>query len=108
MVFGVSSGLRTGAMCWMYHGIDGPDHSESVPSFTVDSGQTSLSISRAVIGQTVGSYQVVGKIAEGGMGVVYRAHHPMLGKVAAIKVLLPEFSANQDIVNRFFNEARAA
>jgi eukaryotic-like serine/threonine-protein kinase len=92
----------------MYHGIGDPDHIESVPPFAVDSGRTGLPISRAVIGQTVGSYQVVGKIAEGGMGVVYRAHHPMLGKVAAIKVLLPEFSANQDIVNRFFNEARAA
>jgi serine/threonine-protein kinase len=61
-----------------------------------------------VLGRTVGSYQILGKIAEGGMGVVYKAQHALIGKQAAIKVLLPELSANQDVVNRFFNEARAA
>ena len=61
-----------------------------------------------MLGQTVGGYQITGKIAEGGMGIVYRAQHALIGKAAAIKVLLPALSANQDIVNRFFNEARAA
>src|SRR5262245_47403924 len=41
------------------------------------------------------------------MGVVYLGHHTLLGRRAAIKVLLPELSARGDIVNRFFNEARA-
>jgi serine/threonine-protein kinase len=59
-------------------------------------------------GTPVGSYVITGQIGEGGMGVVYAANHALLGRPAAIKVLLPEFSRNQDIVNRFFNEARAA
>ena len=59
-------------------------------------------------GTPVGSYVISGLIGEGGMGVVYAANHALLGRPAAIKVLLPEFSRNQDIVNRFFNEARAA
>jgi serine/threonine-protein kinase len=42
------------------------------------------------------------------MGAVYRAEHPLLGKTAAVKVLLPELSNNHDIVNRFFTEARSA
>ncbi|MBL8621155.1 MAG: serine/threonine protein kinase [Myxococcales bacterium] len=42
------------------------------------------------------------------MGAVYKAEHPLLGKTAAVKVLLPELSQNHDIVNRFFNEAKAA
>ena len=63
---------------------------------------------RAVLGTTVGSYEVIAKIAEGGMGAVYRAQHRLIGKPAAIKVILPELSANQELVNRFFNEARAA
>jgi serine/threonine-protein kinase len=41
------------------------------------------------------------------MGVVYLAQHVTLGKKAAIKVLRPALSSNQDIVSRFFNEARA-
>jgi tRNA A-37 threonylcarbamoyl transferase component Bud32 len=61
-----------------------------------------------VLGEVVGNYRVTAKIAEGGMGAVYKAEHPLLGKTAAVKVLLPELSQNHDIVNRFFNEAKAA
>ena len=59
-------------------------------------------------GVTVGPYRVLHKIGEGGMGTVYLGEHTLLGRRAAIKVLLPAFSASADIVKRFFNEARAA
>jgi serine/threonine-protein kinase len=42
------------------------------------------------------------------MGAVFLAEHTTLGKKAAVKVLLPEYSVSTDIVNRFFNEARSA
>ena len=58
--------------------------------------------------EIVGNYQIEAKLAEGGMGAVYRATHQLLGRAAAVKVLLPELSTNREIVNRFFNEARAA
>jgi len=61
-----------------------------------------------MIGETAGSYRIVSKLSEGGMGAVYRAEHILLGKAAAVKVLLPELSHNRDIVARFFNEAKAA
>ena len=61
-----------------------------------------------MIGQVVGSYRVVRPLGEGGMGAVYLAEHALLGRKAAIKVLLPALSSRQDIVSRFFNEARAA
>jgi len=60
-----------------------------------------------VVGVVIGSYQLVRKLGEGGMGAVYLGQHQLLGRRAAIKVLLPELSARPDIVNRFFNEARA-
>jgi serine/threonine-protein kinase len=60
-----------------------------------------------MIGATVGSYQVREEIGHGGMGVVYAAEHPLIGRKVAVKVLLPEYSRNQEVVNRFFNEARA-
>jgi serine/threonine-protein kinase len=60
-----------------------------------------------MIGEAIGSYRIVGKLGEGGMGAVYLGEHQHIARKAAIKVLLPEFSANQQIVARFFNEARA-
>ncbi|HMG19724.1 MAG TPA: protein kinase, partial [Kofleriaceae bacterium] len=60
-----------------------------------------------MVGVVIGSYQLVRKLGEGGMGAVYLGQHQLLGRRAAIKVLLPELSARPDIVNRFFNEARA-
>ena len=41
------------------------------------------------------------------MGVVYVAEHPLIGRKVAVKVLLPDYSRNQEVVSRFFNEARA-
>ncbi|HTJ42145.1 MAG TPA: serine/threonine-protein kinase [Kofleriaceae bacterium] len=58
-------------------------------------------------GQVIGTYKVERKLGEGGMGAVYVAEHTLLGRKAAIKVLLPMLSASQSIVQRFFNEARA-
>jgi eukaryotic-like serine/threonine-protein kinase len=61
-----------------------------------------------VIGQLVGKYRIAEPIGEGGMGMVYRAEHVVLGSPAAIKLLLPRWTRNRQIVDRFFTEARAA
>ena len=60
------------------------------------------------IGATVGNYRIQEKIGEGGMGAVYLATHPLLGRKAAVKMLLPEHSKKADLVTRFFNEAKTA
>ena len=60
-----------------------------------------------IIGMTIGNYQVRQKLGEGGMGSVYLAEHPHIGKKVALKVLHAEFSSNTDVVTRFFNEAKA-
>jgi serine/threonine-protein kinase len=61
-----------------------------------------------VIGQIVGKYRIAEQIGEGGMGMVYRAEHVVLGSPAAIKMLLPRWTRNRQVVDRFFTEARAA
>ena len=59
-------------------------------------------------GARFGNYEVVSQLGAGGMGTVYVARHTLLGRTAAVKVLRPELSQNREVVNRFFNEARAA
>ena len=61
-----------------------------------------------MIGETFGNYRVTELIGEGGMGVVYLAEHPGIGRRAAVKVLRPGLTDNAEITKRFFNEARAA
>jgi serine/threonine protein kinase len=53
-------------------------------------------------------YKIVGKLAAGGMGEVYKAEHIELGKLFAIKVMLPELSTDADFVARFKREAIAS
>jgi eukaryotic-like serine/threonine-protein kinase len=59
------------------------------------------------VGQTVGEYVVDGKLGQGAFGSVFRAVHPLIGKVVAIKVLARRFSVDPDMVSRFQAEARA-
>jgi serine/threonine-protein kinase len=58
------------------------------------------------IGELIGEYRVEAKIGEGGMGVVYAAVHPRIGKRAAVKVLRRELCADASQVRRFLDEAR--
>ncbi|HEY3802305.1 MAG TPA: serine/threonine-protein kinase [Kofleriaceae bacterium] len=58
-------------------------------------------------GASFGHYRVVRQLGAGGMGAVYLGQHELIGRQAAIKVLLPELSAQRGSVDRFFHEARA-
>jgi serine/threonine-protein kinase len=55
----------------------------------------------------LGAFRVVRQIGEGGMGAVYEGVHAGNGQRVAIKVLLPHYSKQPEVVARFFNEARA-
>ncbi len=59
------------------------------------------------IGHEIGNYRVVRKLGSGGMGAVYLAEHPLIGKRVALKVLHVDLAKNPEVVTRFFNEARA-
>jgi eukaryotic-like serine/threonine-protein kinase len=59
-------------------------------------------------GTPIGDYQIVALLGAGGMGEVYRARDPHLGRDVAIKVLPSSFAADPSRVARFEQEARAA
>lgn len=55
-----------------------------------------------------GKYRIESKVGEGGMGKIYLARHITLGKRYAVKMLNPEFSNNQEAIERFRREAVTA
>ncbi len=74
------------------------------------SASTSASTSRGVqIGEVLlGKYRVERELGRGGMGYVVAARHLDLGELVAIKMILGEYAANDEMVRRFMREARAA
>jgi serine/threonine-protein kinase len=59
-------------------------------------------------GRTIGHYQVLEPVADGGMGVVYKAVDTRLGRTVALKFLKPRLDGDQSAAERFRQEARAA
>ena len=59
-------------------------------------------------GARVGPYEILSALGAGGMGEVYRARDPHLGREVTIKVLPAAYSADPDRLRRFEQEARTA
>ncbi|HEY3123837.1 MAG TPA: protein kinase [Thermoanaerobaculia bacterium] len=59
-------------------------------------------------GSRLGPYEILAPLGAGGMGEVYRARDPRLGREVAVKVLPASFSKDPDRLRRFEHEARAA
>ncbi len=55
-----------------------------------------------------GNYYIIGKIAQGGMGVIYKARQRGLDRIVALKVLLAGESASENTIERFYLEAKSA
>jgi len=52
------------------------------------------------------TYEVLGRIGEGGMGAVYKVRHRRLGALRVIKILHPEDRADPELIERFKREAQ--
>lgn len=79
----------------------------SPPPGSVSSQQSSSDALQFTRGQVVNNrYAVLGMIGRGGMGCIYKVHDNVLGEELALKTLLPQFTQEKMVVDRFLNEAR--
>ncbi len=60
-----------------------------------------------LVGQRLASYEILSRVARGGMGVVYRARHVYIDKIVAVKVLDPALAQRPDLIERFRTEAQS-
>ncbi|MDQ3367001.1 MAG: serine/threonine protein kinase, partial [Myxococcota bacterium] len=83
------------------------DDEDGATAMDVADQEATTRDSRLGPGTEIHGYVVDGEIGKGGMGFVYSATHPIIGKRAAIKILKPEVSTSPIVLERFIQEARA-
>lgn len=84
---------------------DPPDPSD--PGAPAEEPSASEPLSLVLRGQNLAGYRLVTELGAGGMGTVFYAEAIEGKERAAIKVLDPRFSRTPEVVNRFFDEAKA-
>lgn len=93
--------------------VDADDRTEILAGDTSSTtfGEDRESARRAAkdrIGTKLGKYDIVEVLGQGGMGVVFRAHDPIIDRDVAIKLLSEELSVNHRAVQRLLVEAKSA
>jgi serine/threonine protein kinase len=60
------------------------------------------------VSRTVGNYELLSKIAEGGMGSIYKGRHKETGETVAVKIMHPHMATNEVLLKRLEQEFKAA
>jgi len=56
----------------------------------------------------LGKFEILGKIGQGAMGIVYKARDPLIGRIVALKTITTGLAESPDLLNRFYGEAQSA
>jgi predicted Ser/Thr protein kinase len=80
----------------------------ATPPGTRSITRTSSSAQDKMIGRTVGKARILKRLGRGGMGDVYLCQHPDYDKAIAIKILPPDLTRNEELLQRFRREADSA
>lgn len=91
------------------------DDSRNMPAIVIPKRKTgedsavqeSVEESDVLRGRNFGGYELVQKIGQGGMGLVYRANQVSLDRQVAIKILSKALSENNEFIKRFEREAKS-
>jgi serine/threonine protein kinase/WD40 repeat protein len=86
----------------------GNDQFLSAPAYEFAAGMLAGEDSEFSAGQKVGRYTILHTLGSGGMGQIYLAQDPQLGRKIALKVISPAFASDARRVQRFEQEARAS
>jgi serine/threonine-protein kinase len=80
----------------------------SESSLTLGLSLLGMELSQSLSGKPIGPYQIIRPLGRGGMGEVYLAEDPRLGRLVALKLLPPFLTQDAESILRFHQEARAA
>jgi Tol biopolymer transport system component len=87
---------------------DSNDDFLSAPAYEFAAGMLAEEAIEFSAGQKVDRYTILCPLGAGGMGQIYLAHDPQLGRKIALKLISREFATDPRRVHRFEQEARAA
>ena len=81
---------------------------ESIEAMAAEAATEMLDQAGPIVGKQIGHYLVTRRLGHGGMGEVFLAQDTKLGRKVALKLLLRDFTSNEERLRRFQQEARAA
>jgi serine/threonine protein kinase len=84
------------------------EHALVMEARQLEAEDLSTTKAQGLTGQQIGAYRILAPLGRGGMGEVYLALDPRLGRKVALKLLPAKFTADSGRVRRFAQEARAA